>query len=327
MCRVHHEAFLLTLLQNWELCLTIINALFPNEPQSKRFKCQVTVLTYPSQTLSLPPHVSSNAVQHKKSDFSSASLQSSFAKQDLIISTMSGGDSELQARLVDAALAAGVKRFIPHEFGHDTLNKEIQARVRKYFGRAKVIEHLKKVSKANPDFEWTAIATGYTINTNLISGDFGLDMEWHSATINGTGTERFAASSLARVGQVVVSVMEHWEEVKNQYLYAAGVLTSTNEVLRSAERATNQKWTAGYYAVEDCIREGEARIARGFPDSGMFLLERSILYDERLDAFAPFRTSSANDILQLPLESVEAIVEEAYHDLKHHGKPGCGCSW
>ena len=316
----------LTSVQNWEPCPTIISALFSSAPPSNSSNYRVTVLTYPSQTLALPAQVPPSAVQHRQSDFSSESLRSAFVGQDLVISTKSGGDVALQTRIVDAAVAAGVKRFIPHEFGHDTLNKEIQARITKYAGRAKVVDHLKKVSETSPDFEWTGIATGYTLDTNLISGHLGFDMEWHSATIHGIGTEPFAASSLKRVGQVVASVITHWEEVKNRYIYAAGVITSANEILRSAEKATGRQWTVGNYDVEECITEGEARIQRGYPDSGMFLLERSVLYDEELDASAPFRSHSANAILQLQPESIESIVEQAYHDLKHHGKSGCGCS-
>lgn len=174
--------------------------------------------------------------------------------------------------------------------------------------------------------EWVGVATGYTLDTGLINGNLGFDLEWHSATIHGIGTEAFAASSLQRVGQVVARVIAHWEQVKNQYIYAAGVLTSANEILRSAEKATQREFTVGNYDVEDCITEGEARIQRGYPDSGMFLLERSVLYDEQLNAAEPFELRSSNELLQLTSESVETIVANAYHDLRHHGKPGCGCS-
>lgn len=287
---------------------------------------QLSILTSPSQWLRLPPHVSADAISHQKSDFSQASLESALAGQDLVISTTAGGDSDQQSCIIDAAIAAGVRRFIPHEFGHDTLNKGISGRILKSSGRAKVIQHLQKASENNIGFEWVGVATGYTLDTGLISGNMGLDLEWHSATIHGIGTETFAASSLQRVGQVVAAVIAHWDEVANQYIYAAGVVTSANEVLRSAEKATQREFTVGNYDVEECIREGEARIQRGYPDSGMFLLERSVLYDEELDAAEPFRTRSSNSLLQLDAESVESIVVNAYHDLKHHGKPGCGCS-
>ena len=254
-------------------------------------------------------------------------MQDAFTGQNTVISTMSGGDSELQIRIIDALVAADVKRFIPHEFGHDTLNRGIQARIPKYAGRAKVLEHLQNnVTKVVPGFDWIGIATGYTLDTNLISGNMGFDMQWHSATIHGTGTEPFAASSLERVGRVVVSVIRHWDQIKSHYVYAAGLLTSANEVLRCAEQVTGREWTADNHDVHDSVREGEMRIERGFPDAGMALLERSILYDEKLNASAPFESDSSNELLQLPLESTEDIVEKAYHDLQHHGKPGCGCS-
>ena len=253
-------------------------------------------------------------------------MKSAFTGQDLIIGTTAGGDFHQQISIIDAAIAAGVKRFMPNEFGHDTLNKGIEARIIKSAGRAKVLQYLQKVSTDMPDFEWVGVATGYTLDTGLISGNLGFDLEWHSATIHGIGTETFAASSLQRVGQVVARVISNWKEVKNQYIYAAGALTSANEILRSAEMATQREFTVGNYDVEDCIREGEARIQRGHPDSGMFLLERSILYDEQLGAAEPFQSRSSNKLLHLEPESVERIVANAYHDLKHHGRPGCGCS-
>lgn len=306
--------------------MSIINALLPSERSQAQPIFQLSVLTNPSQWLRLPPHLPTGVVKHQKSDFSAASLKSAFAGQDLIISTTAGGDSDQQFGIIDAAVAAGVRRFMPHEFGHDTLNRRISKRILKSAGRAKVIKHLQTTSSTNVGFEWVGVATGYTLDTGLISGNMGLDLEWHSATVHGIGTENFAASSLQRVGQVVARVVAHWEEVKNQYIYAAGLLTSANEVLRSAEKATRREFTVGNYNVEDCIREGETRIERGYPDSGMFLLERSILYDEELKAAEPFELHSSNQLLELAPESVETVVANAYHDFEHHGKPGCGCS-
>jgi hypothetical protein len=266
-------------------------------------------------------------IKHAKSDFSSQSLRSVFAGQDLVISTMSGGDYELQIKLIDALIAADVRHFIPHEFGQDTMNERIQARSQKSAGRAKVLEYLQaRSSKAKPDLDWIGIATGYTLDTNLISGDLGFDMEWHSATIHGIGTELFAVSSLERVAQVVLRVVQQWDQIKSHYIYAAGVVTSAHEILRCAENATGREWTAGNYDIEDSVKEGTVRIQRGFPDAGMALLERSVLYDKELDASAPFQSASSNRLLRLQTESVQDIVDKAYHDLQHYGRPGCACS-
>ncbi|KAH8708548.1 hypothetical protein GQ44DRAFT_460181 [Phaeosphaeriaceae sp. PMI808] len=63
------------------------------------------------------------------SDFSPKSLQHAFSGQHLVINTMSGGNFGLQVFIIDALVAANVKRFIPHEFGHDTLNEHVQSRI------------------------------------------------------------------------------------------------------------------------------------------------------------------------------------------------------
>src|SRR5690242_4375403 len=243
-----------------------MNAFFSSDEGHAHQNLHVSVLTNSSQALRLPPHLPVNAVKHQKSDFSTASLKTAFAGQDLVISTTAGGDSTQQIGIIDAAIAAGVRRFMPHEFGHDTLNRKISDRILNIAGRAKVVEHLRMACMASSGFEWVGVATGYTLDTGLIGGNLGFDMQWHSATIHGIGTETFAASSLQRVGQVVGRVVDRWDEVKNRYIDAAGALTSAYEVLRSAEKATQREFTVGNYDVEDCIREAQARIERGYPD-------------------------------------------------------------
>ena len=294
-----------------------------NEPEHTLV--QVSILTNTSQSLRLPPHIPPGIIEHKKSYFSPASLESAFPGQNFVITTTAGGDSKQQISIIDAAIAAGVRRFIPHEFGHDTLSEGVRKRILKSAERAKVLKYLRNMSK-DGKLEWAGVATGYTLDTGLISGNLGLDIEWHSATIHGIDTETFAASSLQRVGEVVARVIAHWEEVKNQYTYAAGVLTSTNEILRSVERATRRAFTVGNYNTEECIKEGEARIQHGYLDSGMFLLERSILYDQELGAAASFELCSSNKFLQLKPELIEVIVANAYHELKRPGTSGCSCA-
>ena len=93
----------------------------------------------------------------------------------------------------------------------------------------------------------------------------GVDIEWHSATVHGTGTEPFAASSLARVGHVVARVLAHWETVKNQYVYAAGTVTSANDVLKAAEKVIGHEFAVGDHDVEECIQEARKRVDKGYP--------------------------------------------------------------
>jgi hypothetical protein len=229
-------------------------------------------------------------------------------------------------RIIDAAVAAGVKRFMPHEFGQDSLNLGIQQRLPRTVGRASVIEYLRRMSD-NPcsAFTWVAVAVGCILGTAILNGDLGFDLQWQSAALSGTGNERFAASSLSRVGLVVARIIRHWDEVENQYLYAAGLFTSAKEVVACLEKLTSSTWTVDYSEVGDCIREGTSRIERGYPDAGMRLLEKSVLSDRLLRTIDAFQHGSANGLLQLDADSIEAILAKACHDFQHRGKSKCGC--
>ncbi|KAF2114540.1 isoflavone reductase family protein [Lophiotrema nucula] len=315
-----------TIIGNRDISRSIISALLPASPKTNGIGYEVTVLTYPSQTPYLPPQVSPNFVKHKTSDFASASLESAFSGQDIVISTVAGGEYAFQARIIDAAVAARVKRFVPHEFGHDSWNERIQARLPSSAERAKVIEYLHRQASINAQFEWAAVALGCMLDSKLRSGDLGFDLQWRSATVHGTGTEVFAASSIGRVGLAVASLIRQWDGVKNSYLYAAGVLTTADDIVACLRTATGSDWSVDHADVEECTREGHSRIDRGFPDSGLFLLERSVIYDEKLSASEAFRYRSANDMLQLEPETLQSIVDEAYHEFQHRGKVACGCS-
>ncbi|KAF2009246.1 hypothetical protein BU24DRAFT_85738 [Aaosphaeria arxii CBS 175.79] len=310
---------------NHDISSAIIDALAQYRIEgSKSF--EVTALTYPSQTIPPATNDPHFPIQHKKSDFTDSSLRSSLAGQDLVISTTAAGDYHFQVRIIDAAIAAGVTRFVPNEFGQDSLNEEIQQRMPQSAQRAKVIDYLRRTSHARPDFEWCAVATGCILDTLLPSGDLGFDLQWQSASIHGTGHEFFAASSLERVGLVMASIIRRWDQTKNKYLYAAGVLTTAQSILGCLERCSEATWSTSYSDVEECVREGHSRIQRGWPDSGMFLLGKSVLFDEELRAIDVFNDYNANGLLQLEPETVSEIVEQTYRKFKDRGKPGCGCA-
>lgn len=59
-------------------------------------------------------------VTHVKSDFSLSSLTEAFKGQDAVISMLPITALGDQAVVIEAAIAAGVKRFIPSEYGSDS---------------------------------------------------------------------------------------------------------------------------------------------------------------------------------------------------------------
>ncbi|KAK5684306.1 hypothetical protein LTS10_004173 [Elasticomyces elasticus] len=248
-------------------------------------------------------------------------------RPDLVISTSDGGSYASQKEIIDAVMSAGVTCFMPAEFGHDSLNERLQERLPPLKEHARVIDYLQGLA-SEERLEWVGMATGSLLDHGLRSGNLGFDLKWQSATLHGRGSERFAASSTQWIGRVVAAAVAQWDEVKNQYLYAAGVITTADEVLECLEQSTGQQWEAGRGDVEDCVREAESRTERGFPDAAMFLMERSVSYDEDLDAVGAFMTQDAKKMLHLEPENVADIVASAVHEHERHGNGNgdCGCS-
>lgn len=263
---------------------------------------------------------------------------------DIVIDTTSTSSFDTEGgsgkkALIDFFLAAGIPRFMPCDFGHDSLNPGIQGRLPVYRERARVVEYLQQlVSSSFSDnggrekFTWCAVACGVILDRGISSKNLGFDLAWRNASMHGSGDERFAASSSAWIGRVLCGVVEHWDDrgVRNQYLRAAESVTTANEVLRALESAMSndgRPWTAERGDVEVCVREAEKRIERGFPDAGMFLLERSVLYDESLNAVEAFEREDANGVLGLKREGLEGTVREVVREYRDDGggKAGCGC--
>lgn len=62
----------------------------------------------------------SDNVTVRVGDYSTASLLEAFTNQDVVISTIATFSTPQQKEIVDVAVQAGVKRFLPSEFGVDT---------------------------------------------------------------------------------------------------------------------------------------------------------------------------------------------------------------
>jgi uncharacterized protein YbjT (DUF2867 family) len=113
------------------------------------------VVSRESSTATFPP-----GITVRKADFESqASLEAAFKGQDGVVSTVGTSGLAGQKALVDAALAAGVKRFIPSEFGSCTRDpKTAEVLGFMFAGKIAVVDYLK--TKENTPMSWSGIVTG-----------------------------------------------------------------------------------------------------------------------------------------------------------------------
>lgn len=126
----------------------------------------VTVLTRNSSksNSSLPPNTRVITADYDSID----SLTAAFKGQDAVVATNSPVTAESQQELlVDAAINAGVKRFISSEFGSNTLEKKsVELAV---FARRIAARNYLEKKAAEGKITWTAIACGGFLEWGMFS--------------------------------------------------------------------------------------------------------------------------------------------------------------
>ena len=129
---------------------TVLNAL-TSDP---RFT--VSILSRKSSKSTFPSHLT---VHRVSDDYPESELVSAFKGQDAIVVTISGASAHKQKDFIDAAVKAGVKRFVPSEFGGDTVNEKALAILPQLYGKKKeVVDYLR--GKEKDGLTWSAFVTG-----------------------------------------------------------------------------------------------------------------------------------------------------------------------
>lgn len=116
----------------------------------------LSILARHSSRSTFPAHVK---VHRIGDDYPEAELLEAFKGQDAVVSTIATASTVRQRAIVDTAIKAGVKRFVPSEFGSDTQNEKAVAILPQYFkGKVETVEYLKE--KEKDGLTWTAFVTG-----------------------------------------------------------------------------------------------------------------------------------------------------------------------
>ena len=249
-----------------------------------------------------------SGVKVLRANYESAdSLKQAFQGQDAVISLVGGGALGDQNKLIDAAIAAGVKRFIPSEFGSDTPNPKTRAIVPIFNAKTGTVDYLKSKESA---ISWTSVITGPFFDWGLKVGFLGFNAQNKTATIVDSGNATFSTTNLGLIGEAVVKALENAEATKNQYVYVSGFQTNQNEILAAAEKITGEKWAVNKTTSKDLITKGNELLQKG-DFSGLGPLIQAVTFsDEQLGDLKP--SGIWNEKLSLRQESLEDSIKAVF---------------
>ena len=92
-----------------------------------------------------------------------SSKYANLIKDAVVVALATGAvtNDDLAYKLIDAAVAAGVKRFVPSEFGANNLDPRARKLVPVYDNKGAMREYLSaKATASNGSFTWTSFSCG-----------------------------------------------------------------------------------------------------------------------------------------------------------------------
>ncbi|ORY65105.1 uncharacterized protein BCR38DRAFT_408848 [Pseudomassariella vexata] len=266
----------------------------------------ITVLIRPTSTSTFPPGPTVEEV-----DFDShASLVSALKGQDAVICTVPEG---VQQPIIDAAVAAGVRRFILSEFGLDTrtiTTDQLEGLGKIMQGKVQMLEYIQNKSKENPGFTWTAIKTGPFFDWGLAWGSLGFEKKTKTAQICDSGNERFPACNLPFVGKAVVAVLQHLDKTANAYLEVASFNTTQNDILALIKKNSSDgaEWNVIHTGSTEIKKAGLESLGKGDFFGGFIPLLMNHWFADGAGRALKLE-DSANAILGLAEEDPESAIK------------------
>ncbi|CAG9961941.1 unnamed protein product [Clonostachys byssicola] len=168
-----------------------------------------------------------------QADYSSIdSLSSALKGHDAVVSTVGAAGIVGQKDIIDAAILAGVKRFIPSDYG--SVSADPQARDEPTFlPFIKIQDYLKEKAAAGM-IEYTILSTGPFLDLVFATPLF-VNFHTRSVEFYGDGKLRLSSTSIAGVGKAVAGVLLNADKTRNRVLHIQETVVSQVKVLDLAK--------------------------------------------------------------------------------------------
>ncbi len=217
---------------------------------------------------------------------------------------------ELQKDIIEAAQKAGVKRFILNEYANSPTNQTFLPELESFRTvKLQMVEQAKALAAVNPEFTWSALATGNFIDYSLEKYPaFGFDLAKKRARLIDDGTEPISATTLEDIGVAVRGILRRPEMTANQYLHIRSTEASQKQILEALEGITGQEWEVKYEDSRELYEKGKEMFAGGDRAGMLNLLVVQLFAKGASRSIVVSKEESDNELLGVREKDVEEVV-------------------
>ncbi|KAJ5196957.1 hypothetical protein N7449_007436 [Penicillium cf. viridicatum] len=179
---------------------------------------------------------------------------------------------KIQIPLIDAAIEAGVKLFVPSEWAPDTAGGN--GATETCIGPAtmgpngvlgpKRATHNYLFGRATEGLiSYALVYPGIIIEAVFKTGMLQFDFEKRVARLPDGGIHSFSTTSLRTLGKAIIGLLSEYPKTKNRLLYIADGITTQLDILKVAEEVTQQRWDKVSFPITETKIAAQGRIDEG----------------------------------------------------------------
>ncbi|KAF2225875.1 hypothetical protein BDZ85DRAFT_72530 [Elsinoe ampelina] len=253
-----------------------------------------------SRNSSHPSQLNKAATVKQVNPEDASSVTSALEGSDAFVSVVGNSGFGQQSTLIDAAIAAGVKFFIPSEFGSNTENAKTAALP--VFGAK--IQTQKYLAERKDKIGYAFINNGAFLDWGL-KKDFVINTSGGTTKLFDGGDAKFSATNLSDIGKAVAGILKNTEKYNGKFVHINTAVTTQNQLLAPASTADV------YKSSLETLQTGKGDIGAamvGFLFSALFDSSYGNVYDQQ--------DSQDLGIKVLDDAGIEALVQQVASEKK-----------
>lgn len=223
--------------------------------------------------------------------------------------------------MIEAAVQAGVQRFIVNEYANSYTNQPglLQELERFRDVKREVLTLAKeKAQESGGRFSWSALATGNMLDLSLKRYPvIGIDIKQRKARLVDGGMERFSAVVMRDIGIAVRGMLRKPEGTRDRFCHIRSVETSQGELLDVCRELAGGEWEVEDQSGEEMYRRGKEAFQTGERNGMLDLLVCQLFQKGKGRSIVVSREDSDNELLGVKEKDAREVVKDVlpYFDL------------
>ncbi|KIW15389.1 hypothetical protein PV08_05435 [Exophiala spinifera] len=232
---------------------------------------------------------------------------------DAVVSAIGFGSLAAEEKLIDAAIEAKVKRFLPSEYGVNNTRPSARALCPVFDAKGGIIDLLK--SKESTGLTWTAVPTGLWLDWALdpAIAFANIDIKSHTAKLWADGKHTLSWTTLPWAAYGITQVLLSPSETANKVVPIRGFEASQQDIIALLENLQEVTYNVEHIDAEDAISKAQSSWRENKDISSALQLVKAgfFLHGFGSDLVGEKIVQTGNEYLNLPELKFEETVRKA----------------